>query len=252
MFRMLILLLTLALLPVSGMTEAPLSFTDDLSVQYTWPEGSSPENASYIYRATYPQIAGESNTALTINQVFQYEASDALGFEAPMIGSSHDPTDGQMQVTIDYEVTHLSDSFLSVRIDKQITVGNETSLIIKGYTFGFTGARAGTVTSLPYLLGILEENETDEWLIDRQIARTDACARDLVWLLIEKDMKKKDSAIYNDLTFEEFECGFYPEEDFYLDEEGRLIFFLQEGVVAPPEAGPFHYIITLDELLDEI
>lgn len=252
MFRMLILLLALSLLPVAGIAETPITFTDDLSVHYTWPEGRSHENASYSYRATYPQIAGESNLAMTINQVFQYEASDALGFEAPMIGSSHDPADGQMQVTIDYEITHLSDSFLSVRVNKEISVGNDVSRIIKGYTFGLTGDRAGTVTSLPYLMGIIKENETDEWLIDRQIARTDACARDLVWTLIEKDMKKEGSAIYDDLTFEEFEWGFYPEEDFYLDAEGRFIFFLQEGVIAPNEAGVLSYPITMDELLDEI
>lgn len=252
MFRMLILLLALTLLPVSGMAESPLTFADDLSVLYTWPEGSTPEAASYVYRAAYPQVAGESNLALTINQVFQYDADDALGFEAPMIGSSHDPAEGQMQVNITYEIVHLSDSFLSVRTDKTIAVGDSLSHIIKGYTFNLSGVRAGSVTSLPYLLGIIQDNETDEWLIDRQIAKADACARDMVWFLIERDIKKDGSAIYEDLTFEEFEWGFYPEEDFYLDAEGRFVFFIQEGVIAPAEAGAYCYIITLDELLDEI
>ena len=252
MFRIFLLMLALSLVPVSSMAEAPLTFAEDLSVLYTWPENVNPEEASYIYRAVYPQIAGESSLALTINQVFQYEADDALGFEAPMIGSSHDPAQGQMQVDISYQIVHLSDRFLSVRVDKTIAVDESISHIVKGYTFTLTGAEAGTVTSLPYMAGIIRENETDEWLIGRQIAKADACVRDMVWFLIERDMKKNVSAIYEDMTFEEFEWGFYPEEDFYLNEDGSFVFFIQAGIIAPAEAGAFYYTITLDELLDEI
>lgn len=252
MFRLLILLLTLTLLPIPGMADAPLTFTDDMTGVYTWPEGAAETDASYVYRYSYPQIAGEDSIALTINTVFEYEASDALGFECPMTGSSHPAEDGQMQVNIAYEIVHLSDAALSVRIDKTVSVGETVSRIVKAYTFTLTGSKAGTVTSLPYLLGIIEDGETDEWLIDRQIAKADTCARDMVWALIETDMRKDNSPIYEDMTFEEFEWGFYPEEDFYLDEEGNFVFFVQEGVIAPYEAGQFFYTITLDELLDEI
>lgn len=252
MFRILILMMALLLLPLPGMAEAPLTFADDLTAVYTWPEGSTEAEASYVYRAAYPQIAGDSTLAMTINNVFQYEVTDALGFECPMIGSSHDAALGQMQVTLDYELVHLSDEYLSVRIDKQVVVGEQVSRIVKAFTFALTGADAGTVTSLPYLLGLMETGETDEWYIDRQTLKADACARDMVWALIERDMKADASSIYDDLTFEEFEWGFYPEEDFYMDTEGNLVFFLQEGIVAPPEAGQFFYTITMDDMLDEI
>lgn len=252
MFRLLPLLLVLTFLPLPGLAEAPLTFTDDLTALYTWPEGKNAADASYIYRASYPQVAGDSELAMTINNVFQYEVADALGFECPMIASSHPAEDGQKAVTLTYEITHLSEETLSVRIDKTVTVGEEISRIVKAYTFALTGPDAGTVTSLPYLLGVIEQEETDEWLIDRQTAKADACARDMVWLLIEADMKKEGSVLYGDLTFEEFEWGFYPEEDFFLNEEGEFVFFLQEGMIAPAEAGQFFYTITLDDLLDEI
>ena len=71
-------------------------------------------------------------------------------------------------------------------------------------------------------------------------------------MLIQKDMRAEGSPIYEDLTFEEFEWCFYPEEDFYLDAEGNFVFFLQENMIAPAEDGQFFYTITLDELLDEI
>ena len=74
----------------------------------------------------------------------------------------------------------------------------------------------------------------------------------MVWALIEQDMKKADCTIYDDMTPEEFEFGFFPEEDFYLDAEGNYVFFIQEGVIAPEEAGHFLYTITLEDLLDEL
>ena len=252
MFRLLILLLALMLVPISGMAEAPLTFSDDLTGVYTWPEGAPEAEATYVYRFCDPQLAGEDDLAMTINNVFAYEASDALGFECPMIGSSHPAEEGQMQVNITCEIVHLSDKYLSVRVDKTITVGERVSGIVRGFTFPLTGADAGTPTSLPYLLGILDPEETDEWYIDRQIAKADTCARDMVWALIEKDMRKDGSPLYDDLTFEEFEGGFYPEDDFFLDEEGNVVFFLQAGVIAPSEAGQFFYTISLDDLLDEI
>lgn len=250
MFRFLTLMMVLLFMPMSGLAEAPLTFTDDLEAVYTWPEGSTVEEAAYVYRAVYPQIAGDSALAMTINNVFQYEASDALGFECPMIGSGHDVSLGQMQVTLDYEITHMSSEYLSVRVNKQVVVSDMVSCVVKAFNFRLTGEKAGTVTSLPYLLGLMKPGETDEWYVDRQTLKANTCAREMVWTQIEKDMKA--GVIYDDLTFEEFEWGFYPEEDFYLDEEGNFVFFIQENVIAPQEAGQFFFTISMDEILDEI
>lgn len=252
MFRLLILLLALTLLPFSGMAEAPLTLAEDLTGVYTWPEGASEADASYVYRYAYPQFAGESELAMTINEIYKYEVSYALDFDCPMNGSSHPAEDGQMLVDITYEVTHLSDKYLSIRIDKVVTVGGQSVRVIKANSFALTGSHAGTVTALPYLLGVITKDTADEWLIERQTAKVDACAREMVWALIEADMKKEGSPLYGDMTFEEFEWGFYPEEDFYLDEAGNFVFFVQEGTIAPSEAGHFLYTITVDELLDEI
>lgn len=252
MIRLLLLLLTLALLPLPAMAEAPFTFADDITGVYTWPEGASEAEASYVYRYAYPQIAGDSDLALNINQVFQYDVDDALRFECPMYASDHPAELGQMQVELTYEITHQSKEALSVRIDKTVTVGESVSRTVKAYTFKLTGALAGTVTSLPYLLELVTDNSADEWLIDRQIAKADACVRDMVWVMIEDDMDKPGSLIEPDRAEEEFEYGFYPEEDFYLDAEGNFVFFIQEGVIAPFEAGQFFYTITMEELMDEI
>ena len=252
MYRLLILLLMLTLLPFSGTAEAPLTFSDDLTGVYTWPEGAAEAEADYVYRYCYPRVAGENNVALTINNIFEYEVSDALGFECPVIGSSQEGTDTPMQVELDYEVMHLSDEYLSVCITKTVRQGESESRIVRAFTFTLTGEAAGTLTSLPYLVDALEHGETDEWLIDRQIAKVDACVRDLVWAQIGEAQKADRLEIYDDLTFEEFEWGFYPEEDFYLDAEGNFVFFVQEGVIGPADGNPFFFPLTREELLDEI
>lgn len=252
MLRLLILLLTLTLVPSCVTAEAPLTFAEEISGVYTWPEGASLEEASYVYAYRYPQLSGDTELAMTFNNVYRYEESDALGFECPITGSDHDPALGQMQVTIDYEVTHHSSNYLSVRINKTVQIGDSVSFIQKAHTFTLRGENAGTVTALPYLLGIMAEGETDEWYIERQTAKADACARDMVWALIEQAMLDPALQIYEDLTFEEFEWGFYPEEDFFLDAEGNFVFFIQEGMIAPQESGILLFKVTMEELLDEI
>lgn len=252
MLRILILLLTLTLLPLPAGAEEVLSFADDLTGQYLWPEGSTAESASYIYEYTYPQIAGDDLIAITINNVFLYEATDALGFECPMIGSSHDAALGQMQVTLDYTVTHLSEKYLSVRIDKTVRVGDDVTHTVKAFTFTLQGNNAGTVTSLPFLLGLVADTETDEWLIDRQTAKADTCAREMVWDMLEDARQADGKAFFSDLSAETLEWVFYPEEDFYLDADGRLVFFLQANTIAPAEAGEFLFPIAVDDMLDEL
>lgn len=252
MFRLLILFLALTFLPLSGTAEAPVTFSDDISGVYTWPEGASEAEASYVYRYHYPQMAGDSSLAMAFNYIYQYEASDALGFECPMTGSDHDPSLGQMQVDVSYEITHQSNAFLSISITKVVQIGESVSGIVKAHTFSLAGENAGTITSLPYLLGLMDADETDEWYIERQTAKADACARDMVWALIEKARQNPELQIYEDLTFEEFEWGFYPEEDFFLDKNGDFVFFVQEGVIAPPILGPFFFTISMYDLLDEI
>lgn len=253
MFRLLILLLTLSLLPLGGLAETPDSFfAEDLAGLYVWPEGASVEDASYVYRFTYPQLAGDDPIAQTINNIYQYEASYALDFDCPMNGSSHDPAEGQMQVNITYEVTHLSSDYLSLKINKEVALGKSCIRVVTAHTFPLTGERAGTVTSLPFLLGILDRQENDEWLIQRQTAKVDTCVREMVWAQIEKAMRQEGSAIYPDMTYEEFEQYFYPEEEFHLNEAGDLVFFITEGIIAPQEAGHFFFTITMEELLDEI
>ena len=57
---------------------------------------------------------------------------------------------------------------------------------------------------------------------------------------------------YDGLTREELEAQFYPEEDFYLDESGNPVFYVQSSYLASSAEGVLCYPFTVEELLDEM
>ena len=245
-FRYLLPLLLLMMLTLPALADG-YEFADDLTGEYLYPA------ATYIYRYRYPQLSGDDEIAAMFNTTYAYTADDTLAFEAPMNAGL---TDGAAQATIidvTYEVTCQTADYLSILITKHTKRPDSESTTISGHVFALTGSRAGEIISLPYLLGILtQDGKVDTWLQDRQTAKADNCVRELVWAEIERMMKSGGVPFYDGLTFEELEAAFYPEEDFYLDENGDPVFYLLENTVALPEAGILLVPISLETLLDEL
>lgn len=244
----LLLLLLLAALP--AVAEEPVFPGEPLTGVYTWPEGSAEADARYVYRYSYPQLAGNSHVAQLFNATYSYAVEDALGFEVPMLASGMAPDDPQKIVSISHEITCQNDDFLSVLITKDVTVGGETIQVVNGHVFALRGSKAGCITNLPVLMGLLDPEETDEWLLTRQTNKADKLIRGLVWAQMQTDGAAL--GLYDDLTYEEIEASFYPEEDFYLTAQGDLCFYFQAGVVAPEECGLITFTFPLWYLLDEL
>lgn len=229
-----------------------LTLGEDLTGVYCYPEGASEADALYVYRYSYPQLKEESELATLINTTYAYTASDALAFEAPMHATDLVPGSAQKLVTISYEITCNNAAWLSVRIVKEVRQGDSATQVISGHVFPLTGEKQGQIISLPYLLGILDGTESDTWLQNRQTAKANECVRELVWEELSARVSRGELTLLDGVTFDSFGEGFYPEEDFYLDEAGDPVFFLQAGVIAPEEAGVLLIPITLETLLDEI
>lgn len=251
MKKLLTLLLTLMLLCSTALADPlPLS---ELSGVYCYPEDADESAARYVYRYAYPQVDAEDDIAMTINEFYAYLVDDAYGFAIPMAVEALEPDATMQAITrITSEVTCNNGDYLSVKITSESMTGAAASQVVSGHTFSLTGAKAGTVTSLPYLLGLLEADETDEWLLDRQTGKADDLVRTLVWDVIQEQLSSGEVDYYADLTFDQFAACFYPEEDFYMDSEGNLIFFVQESVIAPAAFGVFYFPFSMEELLDEI
>ena len=244
-----LLLIMLMLLALPALAESPAELGEPLQGVYTWPEGIAEDDALYVYRYCYPQLAGESDLAMHFNSTYAYTVEDALGFEVPMLASDMQEGDPQKVVEITYEITCMNADYLSVLICKTVTVDGESTAVYAGHVFALTGSGAGRIINLPIYLGLLDAAETDEWLLTRQTNKADKLVRELIWDKIEASL---GNPCYDDLTYEEIEAGFYPEEDFYLDGNGEPVFYFQPGAIAPEEEGLVTFPHPLDDLLDEL
>lgn len=242
-----LVLLTTLVMPGIAAAECPLEMTEPLAGVYTWPEGSSEAEALYVYRYSYPQAAGDSDLAMHFNSTYLYAAEDAIAFEVPMLASGMQPGDPQKVVDITHTVTYAGPDHLSIRITKRVTVAGTETVVVTGHVFALTGSGAGRIVSLPVFMGILDPEETDDWYMNRQTKKADALVRGLVWAEIQRS-----DVCYDDLTFEELEASFYPEEDFFLTENGDVCFYFQPGLIAPEEEGLMTFTYPLWLLLDEL
>ena len=187
------------------------------------PEGSDAQTAQYVYRYQYPLLENTGETAQMINDFYDYLISDAKDFMIPMTYETLEVSPVQAYTAITSQVMCNNEDYFSVLVTTESFMGAETSQILAGHTFALQGGKAGTCISLPYLLGLLEADENDTWMQDRATAKANELVYGLVWSIIEEQKAEGIIAYYDDLTREELEAQFYPEEDFYLDENGNPV-----------------------------
>lgn len=232
----------LALMSAAALAE-PLTLGEDLAEEVRVPLN---DQADYVYRYRYPQVDAADPSAELINSFYEYKAEDAVGFEIPMNADyyqAQEPAE-DVRVEIDYQVTCNGDDFFSVLI--RIIQGDLCTYA--GHTFSRQGIKPGSSVALPYLLGLLESEESDTWLQDRQTGKADRLVREMVWEALEE---REDITLFEDLDEEYLEYAFFPEEDFYLDETGNPVFYLQPGAVEDSDR-LITVPITIEDILDEM
>lgn len=249
--RKFLLLFLWLLLPSLAAADA-LPMGGDLSGVLVYPWDATETTATYVYRYAYPQVAGDDEVAQMINNTYAYEVSYAEEFTVPMTGDMLGSGRLQFQTLVSYDITCNNDEYFCVVLRSERMEGAAFSTQLSAHTFARHGARAGRILSLPYLLGVLDADEEDPWLQERQTAKCDACVRDLIWEIIEEQRLLGEVAYYDDLTRETFDMWFWPEEDFYLEQDGTLVFFIQEAAIAPQSEGILTFRFAPEEILDEL
>ena len=242
-----IFLLVLSLLlslTAGGGWAAPLTMAPDLAGRVEIPLTDGGVN--YVYSYAYPQLEAGDGSAELINTFYQSLARDAEEFEIPRNADYYRGQQPAQDVTVDitYEITCNNEEFFSVLLHTR----QGTLRTVAGHVFSRKGIKAGSSVALPYLLALLDSGESDTWLQDRQTARADAAVREMVWDSLQC---REDVSLLEDLDREALEYVFFPEEDFYLDESGNPVFYLQPGVADGGEdllVFPF----TVEDILDEM
>ena len=233
-------LIILCLLFTSASAD-PLSLFDDYTdsiIQLI--DEEDPSAGQFVYTYHYPHVDEEAEGGAEINAFYE-DLISLSEFE-----SSFNPG----TTTIDYSVTCNNDDYFSVLV-KTVKVSEEQSMEYwEGHVFSRKYGSPGQTWTLPRLLGTLEQNENDTWLQDRQTEKANSLLVDMVWDLIENN--EQDIDYFPEFTKEELSHVFFPEENFYLDETGNPVFYIQPGVAASEAAGLLTFPIPLEDILDEL
>lgn len=251
MMKRFLALLLCVLLPLCALAE-PVTLGADLSGVICWPEDATEATAVYVYRYQYPTVEGDGEMAGLINEFYAYLVDDAIGFGVPMAAETLPEDAAQSTTNVVSRITCHNENYLSVLVVTESSMGAANTQVYSAQTFPLEGLRAGQVTSLPRVLGILADDEEDTWMMDRQTNKANELVWTLVWDIIQQQQAEGLISFDPDLTYEMFIRDFYPEEDFYLDEEGNLVFFLQAATIASAADGVLLYPFSLEELQDEL
>ena len=249
----------------SGVMAEPLSlgqdYTDVITVFYN---DSDASDGWYVYSYRYPHALvpeNESESNLSAASVNRYYEKKIQEFTVDYIPNQADYFASQHQdvsVEVTYDITCNNNDYFSVLIHKVEEVDGETEETWEGNTFARSSAMIGSLTSLPKLLGILDAGESDEWVEDRQTNKIWEIVCKLVWNMIREN---PDGLDYDPcLTEDDIRLIITPEysldHDFYINENGDVVFFILSREIlteeAAEETGIVTFRITLEELDDEM
>ena len=250
MKRFLALFLILAFLSAPALAD-PLAFLDDFSEDIAEPyDEDNPSAGTFIYSCRYPHVDEEAEGGAEINAFYDYLLTDTVSNLVPMMQEAFEGYDSSMIVT--YSVTCNNDDYFSVLVRTEKDNPDQSLVYWEGHVFSRKHPSAGYTYSLPKLLGILSPDENEEWMEDYQTEKADKLIRDMIWNRIEENKAGID---YGSLTEEMLPRIFFPEESFYLNEDGDPVFYLQPGDIFEDysdDSGPVTFTLSLDEILDEL
>ena len=250
MKRILSLLLVFSLFAVPALAD-PLTLLEDYAADVSEPyDENDPSAGTFVYSCHYPHVDESAEGGMEINVFYEEQLEYELGFTMPMIRDAFEGYD--TSTVISYTVTCNNDDYFSVLVRKEEVNPDRSRTSWSGHVFSRKSAKAGYTFTLPMLLGILESTENEDWIKDYQTEKADALIRDMVWDMVEENEGGID---YGDLTRESLENVFFPEENFYLDENGDPVFYIQPGDLfdeVPEGTGLLVFPIPLEDIIDEL
>lgn len=250
MKRFFLLFLAIVLSAAPALAD-PLPLLEDLSEEIAEPyDESDPSAGTFVFSCRYPRVDEEAEGGEEINAFYDYLLSDTVSNLVPMMQEAFEGFDSSMIVS--YSVTCNNDDYFSVLVRTEKNNPDQSMVYWEGHVFSRKHPSAGYTYSLPKLLGILAPDENEEWLEDYQTEKADKLIREIVWNRIEDN---EDGLDYGSLTEETLSQIFFPEENFYLNENGDPVFYLQPCDIygeASGESAPVTFAVPLEEILDEL
>lgn len=247
MKRFLCILIAL-MLPLSGAMAQSTQALSLLGAVY-YPRGSTEDTASFAFRYRLPQFALDQPQSEAVNQYFAAYAADIVETMIPAVVGSLDelPAAGEPEyyIDLDYRIPSDTGDYLSVLLISQQFLGNTLTEQWVSVVFAMDGIYAGRPISLSQAMGLEQERGFAEDVASELVYG-------LIWQIIQYDSGSMQTAYFPDLTEAEFRLAFTPQDDFYFDEDGNFVFFIQAGTIAGEVEGVLQYPFSMAELLSGI
>ena len=246
------LFITAVLLLVSSLAiSEPLKQTEDYSgiVVISYDE-MDPSAGSFTFKYCYPCIDDAEPDAYIVNSFYR-EQIEMDETNMQFFADGYAGTGQSVVKDISYRVTCNNDQYFSLLMTQELKIGEEIRISWEGNTFSRKSGGIGITIDLPRLLGILDEDEQDEYLIDRQ---SEKAAEIVLDIILGRILDNPDGLPYFDdiITYDYLYDTVFPHEDFYLETNGNPVFFVNPGIVADESEGFILFPISLEDILDEL
>lgn len=184
----------------------------------------SEENWTYHYTYRYPELAGDGNAAILVNEAYRNALDEMLNLVLPMFANASEMLyDGHNEIVSDYQVTCHTDQLYSVLQTRSQTMGEETMLTLEAQVFALDGPYQGEPLTLRGTVG--------EWVGES----SDQIAAAVLPELYAAFQELQAEGIVNPVwTQEDFETEFSPMAQFYANQEGSVVFFLPPMLLTTP------------------
>ena len=212
-------------------------------------EAYFPSEKNWVYHYTYafPYLTGQDYTSALINDTYEMALDEMRQLVLPMFANSPDMRfDGKNEVTQDFSVVCNNGLLLSILQTKRQTRGSEGDILtLEPLTFDVSGMYAGeslTLRGVTLIQGgvdpaALEDADPGDYPALAHIldGSSGEMAQALLPLLYERFQSLQEEGVMAPaLSQQDFEDAFSPENDFYTDENGNLVFFFPPMLMARP------------------
>lgn len=204
----------------------------------------SEENKRYHFVYAYPLVLGEDYADAAINDTYQMALDEMTNLVLPMLANEEDgPAEETNEVVHDFFVTCNNDRVLSIVQSRRQEAGEEKAWSLDPLVFDVSGEYTGEPLTLRgCILASLSNEKAEDMTAEQypQAAKIIAGSSDLIAEAVAENLypafqalQEKGEAL-QEIGREDFEWEFAPAASFYVDEEGRIVFFFPPSLLTEP------------------
>lgn len=202
-----------------------------------------PEDWKYHFVYAYPQVDGEDYAAAAVNESYQMALGEVTQMMLPMGADRETAAEGQVEMRHDFAVQCNNDRLLSIVLRRSQTGEDGTVLSMESLTFDMSGEYVGEPLTLRGCLLALVSGENPEEMTAEaypQIARILASSSDSIGekvtekLYPEFQRLQESGRCRPDIDRESFTWEFAAAASFFIDGEGRAVFYFSPEMLTEP------------------